>query len=226
MTLTDTPIAVLGTGMVGTTIATKLVELGHRVTLGTRTPDNPKAQAWLAAVASERAAVASFSDAARAAELVFNCTAGVASLEALRLAGAEALAGKILIDVSNPLDFSHGMPPRLSVCNDDSLGEQIQAAFPETKVVKTLNTISAPLMVDPRSLAGDHVVFVSGDDADAKRFVTQELLRDAFGWPEVIDLGGIATARGTEMYLPLWLRLWGALGTAQFNLAIVRGRDS
>jgi predicted dinucleotide-binding enzyme len=215
-------IAVLGTGMVGTTIATKLVELDHEVTLGSRTADNEKAIAWLASLDADNAAVATYADAARSAELLFNCTAGVASLEALRMAGAEAMAGKILIDVSNPLDFSHGMPPTLSVCNDSSLGEQIQAAFPETKVVKSLNTIAANIMVDPRTLPGEHVVFMAGDDADAKRFVEQTILRDWFGWRAVVDLGGIAASRGTEMYLPLWLRMWGALGTANFNVAIVR----
>jgi predicted dinucleotide-binding enzyme len=216
-------IAVLGTGVVGTTIASKLVELGHEVTLGSRTADNEKALAWLADVGADKAKVATYADAAAAAELLFNCTSGAASLEALTLAGAHNLADKILVDISNPLDFSRGMPPRLSICNDSSLGEQIQAAFPETKVVKSLNTIAATLMVDPRQLPGDHVVFVSGNDADAKRFVEQNILRDWFGWRAVLDLGDITSARGTEMYLPLWLRMWGALQTHMFNIAVVRG---
>lgn len=216
-------IAVLGTGMVGTTIASKLVDLGHEVALASRTTDNEKAQAWLAKVGAEKATVATYADAARSAELVFNCTSGAGSLEALHMAGAEALAGKILIDIANPLDFSRGMPPRLSVCNDSSLGEQIQAAFPQTQVVKSLNTINCNLMVEPSSLPGAHVVFVSGNDAEAKRFVEHTVLREWFGWKEVVDLGDISSARGTEMYLPLWLRMWGALQTADFNVAIVRG---
>lgn len=215
-------IAVLGTGMVGTTIASKLVDLGHEVTLASRTADNKNAQAWLAKIGADKAKVASYADAARSAELLFNCTSGAGSLEALRMAGAEALADKILVDIANPLDFSRGMPPRLSICNDSSLGEQIQAAFPETKVVKSLNTINCNLMVEPSLLPGEHVVFVSGNDADAKRFVEQHILRDWFGWKSVVDLGDISSARGTEMYLPLWLRMWGALGTANFNVAIVR----
>ena len=215
-------IAVLGTGMVGTTIASKLIELGHEVSLGSRSADNEKAKAWLEQIDSDRARAATFADAAGWAELVFNCTAGVASLEALQLAGADKLANKILVDVANPLDFSQGMPPRLSVCNETSLGEQIQAAFPETRVVKTLNTVAANLMVAPRDLPGDHVMFISGNDADAKREVEQTILRDWFDWPEVLDLGDITTARGTEMYLALWVRMWGALGTAAFNVAIVR----
>ena len=219
-------IAVLGTGIVGTTIATKLVSLGHTVSLGSRTATNEKGGAWLASLpATNRgsARVQTFANACAGAELVFNCTAGVASLEALAEAGAAALAGKILVDVANPLDFSQGMPPRLSICNDSSLGEQIQAAYPATKVVKSLNTMAAPLMVEPGRLPGKHVVFMAGDDAEAKRFVEATVLREWLGWPEVVDLGGIRSARGTEMYLPLWLSLWGALGTAEFNLSLVRG---
>jgi predicted dinucleotide-binding enzyme len=219
-------IAVLGTGMVGTTIATKLISLEHEVTLASRTADNVKARAWLAQVEQVEhrvAHVATFADATTNAELVFNCTAGVASLEALRLAGTANLAGKILIDLSNPLDFSRGMPPTLSICNDSSLGEQIQAAFPDTRVVKTLNTVNASLMVEPSKLPGNHVMFIAGNDAEAKQRVERMILREWFGWREVVDLGGIASARGTEMYLPLWLRMWGALGTANFNIAIVKG---
>jgi predicted dinucleotide-binding enzyme len=215
-------IAVLGTGMVGTTIATKLISLEHEVTLASRTADNAKAQAWLDKVGSRHAHAATFAQATANAELVFNCTSGVASLEALNLAGTANLAGKILVDIANPLDFSRGMPPTLSICNDSSLGEQIQAAFPDTRVVKTLNTVTASLMVDPAKLPGDHVMFIAGNDADAKQQIERTVLREWFGWREIVDLGGIASARGTEMYLPLWLRMWGALGTANFNIAIVR----
>ena len=215
-------IAVFGTGRVGTTLATKLVELGHRVTLGSRSADNEKGRAWLEQVDSDRASLASFADAAKDAELAFNCTSGAHSLEALHMAGAERLAGKILVDVANPLDFSQGMPPRLTVCNDESLGEQIQAAFPETKVVKSLNTVNVSVMVDPGRLPGEHVIFVAGNDADARRMVEQTVLRDWFGWREVIDLGDITGARGTEMYLSLWVRLYAALGTPDFNIALVR----
>jgi predicted dinucleotide-binding enzyme len=153
-------------------------------------------------------------------ELLFNCTAGTASLDALRAAGAEELRGKVLVEVANPLDFSGGMPPTLSVSNDDSLGEQIQREFPEARVVKALNTVTASVMVEP--IEGTNL-FVCGDDEAAKRQVV-ELLGD-FGWPagSVVDMGGIEQARGTEMYLALWIRLMGALGTPQFNIAVVRG---
>ncbi len=162
-----------------------------------------------------------FGDAAAHGEMVVNATAGAVSLEVLRQAGEENLNGKPLIDISNPLDFSKGMPPTLSVSNTDSLGEQIQRRFPEARVVKTLHTMNAYLMVDPIQLAGaDHTVFVSGDDAEAKTTVT-ELLR-SFGWTDLIDLGDITTARGTEMLLPVWLRLFGALQKPIFNFKIVR----
>lgn len=151
-----------------------------------------------------------------------NATNGAASLEALAAAGAANLAGKILVDVSNPLDFSQGMPPSLNPVNTESLGERIQASFPRTRVVKTLNTMNAGLMVDPARLAGgDHTVFLSGDDAGAKSVVTG-LLRE-LGHRDIIDLGDMTTARGAEMLLPLWLRLYGALGTPDFNIKVVRG---
>ncbi len=212
-------IGILGSGMVGQAIGAKLIELGHNVVVGTRDPG--KLQEWLGKVGG-KARAASFADAAAHGEIVFNCTAGVGSLEALKLAGERNLRGKVLLDVSNPLDFSKGMPPTLSLCNTDSVGEQIQRAFPGVRVVKTLNTVNCHLMVNPSQLAGgDHDIFVSGNDAAAKAQVT-EILKTWFGWKNVIDLGDITTARGVEMYLPLWLRLWGALQTPALNLKIVR----
>jgi predicted dinucleotide-binding enzyme len=198
-------IGVLGTGVVGTTIAAKLRELGHDVLIGSRS-------------AGEDAVP--FADAAAHGEVVFNCTGGMVSLEALGLAGAENLSGKVLVDVSNPLDFSKGRPPTLSVCNDDSVGEQIQRAFPETKVVKALNTMNASIMVDPASIPGEHDVFMCGNDEGAKAQVSE--LLQSFGWPaeRIVDLGGIGSARGQEMYLPLWLGLMGAFGPG-FNIKVV-----
>ncbi len=160
-------VAVLGTGGVGQTIASKLVELGHEVTMGSRSADNEDAGAWVEA-AGAGAAQGSFADAAAAGEIVFNCTAGGASLEALDAAGAENLAGKVLVDVANALDFSQGMPPTLSVCNDDSLAERIQAAHPDAKVVKALNTVNAAVMVEPGSLSEPSTIFVAGNDPGAK----------------------------------------------------------
>jgi 8-hydroxy-5-deazaflavin:NADPH oxidoreductase len=215
-------IGVLGTGMVGRAIAGKLVELGHEVTMGSRQAGNEKAVEW-ASEAGERAREGSFAEAAEFGEMVVNATAGSASLEALEAAGAENLAGKVLIDVANALDFSQGMPPTLTVCNDDSLAERIQRAFPEARVVKALNTVNASVMVTPGGLGESTNLFVCGNDEDAKAQVAE--LLQSFGWGEgqVVDLGDITSARGTEMYLPLWLRMMGALGTPQFNIGVVRG---
>jgi predicted dinucleotide-binding enzyme len=213
-------VGVLGTGAVGGTIASKLVALGHEVKMGSRTANNEKAVAW-AKEAGARASAGTYEDAAAFGEVLFNCTSGAGSIAALEAAGAANLRGKILLDVSNPLDFGKGMPPTLFVSNDDSLGERIQRAFPELKVVKTLNTVNCEIMVDPARLGADTDVFVSGNDKEAKARVS-EILRGWFGWKSVIDLGDITTARGTEAYLPLWIRLWGALGTPHFNVRVVR----
>ncbi len=225
-------LAVLGTGMVGQTLAAKLDALGHDVRLGTRDPaatlartepgafGNPSPAAW--AAAHPRIGVVTLADAAAHGEVVVNALSGAATLAGLEQAGADHLAGKVLIDVSNPLDFSRGMPPSLSVCNTDSLGEQVQRRFPAARVVKTLNTVNANLMVDPGALAGgDHTMFVCGDDADARRQVAG-WLREWFGWRDVVELGDLTAARGPEMFLPLWLRTWGALGTASFSFKVVR----
>jgi predicted dinucleotide-binding enzyme len=174
---------------------------------------------WLAA--HPQVKLAGFAEAAGHGEIVVNATAGTVSIAALKLAGADNLAGKVLLDIANPLDVSQGMPPTLFVKDTDSLGEQIQRTFPDTRVVKTLNTMTAAVMVDPAQLAGGaHSVFVSGNDNDAKKTATA--LLESFGHTDVIDLGDITTARGPEMLLPIWLRLWSALGTPLFNFRIVR----
>jgi len=222
-------IGILGSGVVGQTLGAKLIERGEDVVLGTRSPDKLEGKRgmggalddWLRTTGG-KARIASFADAAAHGEVLINATNGAGSLDALTLAGVRNLDGKILIDVANPLDFSRGMPPSLTVCNTDSLGEQIQRAFPNAKVVKTLNTTNAQVMVNPAQVGGgDHDLFVSGNDAAAKARVT-ELLKQWFGWRTVIDLGDITTARGAEMLLPIWVRLMGALGTPFFNFKIVR----
>jgi 8-hydroxy-5-deazaflavin:NADPH oxidoreductase len=215
-------IGVLGTGGVGVTIATALVDAGQDVRMGSRSAGNPKAVAWVATHGAS-ASEGSFADAAAFGETVFNCTAGSASLAALRAAGAANLTGKILVDLANPLDFSKGMPPVLTVCNTDSLGEQIQREFPGARVVKTLNTVNATLMANPSIVPGQHQIFVSGDDAAAKEQV-RIWLADWFGWgnDNILDLGGIDTARGTEMYLAFWIRAMVALETPLFNIHLAR----
>lgn len=217
-------IAVLGTGMVGIAIGTKLVQVGHHVTMGSRTVNNESATKW-AAPLGERARCATFADAAAFGELVFDCTNGANSIAALRQAGAANLRGKILIQVGNPLDTSKGMPPSLTVCNTDSLGEQTQREFPDVRVVKALNTVNCEIMIAPSRVPGDHDLFICGNDATAKREVSDRLC-EWFGWKpgNIIDLGDITNARGTEMFLALWVRLWGVLGTPHFNIHVVRGK--
>lgn len=213
-------IGILGTGMVGQTLGTKLAALGHDVFMGAREAGNERATGWARKVGGT-AGAGTFAQAAHYGDVLFNCTLGQASIEAITRAG-EHVDGKVLVDVSNPLDFSKGMPPSLFVSNTDSLGERIQRAFPTLKVVKALNTVNASVMVEPGRLGDEaHALFVSGNDHEAKVVVTA--LLESFGWKQVIDLGDITTARGTEQYLALWVRLWGALGTADFNVRIVRG---
>ncbi|MCA0430464.1 MAG: NAD(P)-binding domain-containing protein [Bacteroidetes bacterium] len=214
-------VAVFGTGNVGDTIGSKLIELGHSVMMGSRTADNEKAKAFVDKH-NGKASAGTFADAAAFGEIIFNCTAGVGSIEALKMAGEKNMNGKIIVDVANPLDFSKGIPPSLAVCNTNSLGEEIQKTFSQTKVVKALNTMWCGLMVNPTMInGGDHSTFVCGNDAEAKEEV--KTILKLFGWAEknILDLGDITKARGTEMYLPIWLSIYGATNNGAFNIKIV-----
>jgi 8-hydroxy-5-deazaflavin:NADPH oxidoreductase len=211
-------IGVLGTGMVGQTIGSKLVQLGHDVMMGSRQEAHPDAVSW-AKEAGHQALFGTFLNAGAFGEIIFNCTLGSASLDVLALVGADNLKNKILIDTSNPLDYS-GELWTLTVCNTDSLGEQIQRAFPDTFVVKTLNTVNFNVMVDSSKLLERTDVFLSGNSADAKAKVSA-ILRDWFGWRSVIDLGDIATSRGVEMYVVLWQNLRHAVSSRRFNIKVV-----
>ncbi len=224
-------IAVLGTGSVGQALAGRLAGLGHQVVMGTRdvaaslartTPDgwgNPAIGTW--AAANPQIKLVTYAEAAAFSDgIIVHAMNGHAAIDALHQAGEANLAGKILIDITNPLDFSKGFPPSLFVSNTDSLGEQIQAAFPALKVVKSLNTMSNPIMINPAAVPGDHTVFVNGNDADAKVAVA-ELLK-SFGWTDanIFDLGDITASRGVEMVLPLWVRIYGKTQTPFFNFNI------
>ncbi len=209
-------IGVLGTGPAGNAIGGKLVELGHDVMMGARSAANEKVVAFAQRTGGK---AGNFRDAAVHGELVFSCLRGDISLDVLTAVSAE-LEGKILVDVANPLDFSKGAPPTLAIANTDSLGEVLQRGLPNTRVVKTLNTVNNAVMINPGLIKGQHAVFVSGNDDEAKGKV-KDILR-SFGWQQIIDLGDISSARGPEQYLPLWLRLWKSLGTADFNIAIVK----
>jgi 8-hydroxy-5-deazaflavin:NADPH oxidoreductase len=224
-------IAILGTGVVGRTLAAGLAAAGHDVVIGTRDPEATLARAepdqmgtppyrdWQEQHAD--VTLRAYAEAAAHGEVVVNATAGEGALSVIGLAGPQRLAGRVLVDVSNPLDFSAGFPPTLAIKDTDSLAEAIQRAVPEAKVVKTLNTVTAAVMVDPGSVAGgDHTVFLSGDDAEAKATVAG--LLEQLGWRDIVDLGDLSTARGQEMFVPLWLRLMRALGTPQFGVKVVR----
>jgi predicted dinucleotide-binding enzyme len=211
-------IAIIGTGVVGRTLAQGLQRVGHDVVVGTRDPDETgRREEWAGLEIPLRSLGLVMADA----DLVVNATNGMASLSALDEVGADHLADKVLVDVSNPLDFSAGFPPILSVKDTDSLAEQIQRAFPEARVVKSLNTVTASVMVDPGSVGdGDTTIFAAGDDPEARQQVVG-LLRE-LGWQDIVELDGLHNARGLEMWLPLWVRLMGALGTAEFNIKLVR----
>lgn len=228
-------IAVLGTGIVGQTLSSKLTEIGHNVMMGTRDVQeklqeegmdrygNPPLKDWIAKNGSVK--LVSFADAAEFGEMIINATSGANTLNALDLATEENLAGKVIVDVSNPLDFSRGMPPSLieGLNNTNSLGEEIQREFPDTKVVKTFNTMNCYLMVNPSSVgSGNHVNYISGNDNDAKQKV-KDLLKE-FGWKEenIMDLGDITAARAQESVLPIWLRIMSTLKSAEFNFQVVR----
>ena len=210
-------MGVLGSGMVAQALSARLAELGHNVVIGTRDPY--KLKGWQSS--NQRVLIGSFAETAKHGDMIINATNGSGSLNALNLAGEENLTGKILVDVSNPLDFSNGFPPSLTVFGTDSLAEQIQRAFPMTRVVKTLNTVNARVMTHPLEVAnGDHHVFISANDGDAKVQVS-ELLK-SFGWIHIFDLGDLSTARGSEAYVMLWVRLYGSLNTGMINIKIMK----
>lgn len=226
-------IGIIGSGNVAQTLGDKLLDVGHEVMISSRDLDAektsgfgtvPSANAWVAAQQAkghQGAAAGSVAATAAFGDLLINATSGVASLAALGVAERSDIEGKVLIDLSNPLDFSGGMPPTLAFCNTESLGERIQAAYPGARVVKTLNTVSVAVMVAPGALPEATDMFVAGNDAEAKRWVTEEVLKGWLGWSRVVDLGDITNARGTEMYLPLWVRLFGLTQTPMLNIKVV-----
>lgn len=225
-------IGILGTGVVGQTIAEKLIQLDHQVMIGTRNKEKtlakkdkdtfgrPPFSEWIKN--NSRVNFGTYNEAAQFGEFLVNATNGDGTMPALEAAGKNNLANKIMLDISNPLDFSKGMPPSLSISNTDSLGELIQRTYPELKVVKSLNTLNAYLMVNPKLLPESTNIFLNGNDVNAKTEVKK--LLTSFGWAEkdIIDMGDISTARGTEQILPIWVRLWMAMQTPMFNFKVVK----
>lgn len=210
-------IGILGTGMVGETLGTKFVQLGHQVKMGSRTASNESAAKWVKA-AGANASQGTFADAAGFGEMVFICLKGMVFLDVAKTLSPNALSGKVVVDVSNPLEFSNESMT-LSICNNNSLGEEVQKAIPSAKVVKSFNTVNCEVMVDPAK-GGNPTMFVCGNDSDAKKRFT-ELIR-TLGWRDVIDLGDITKSRGTEALMHLWMNLFGLFGTPHFGWKIVR----
>ncbi len=215
-------IAILGTGIVGRTLGSALVDAGHEVHLGSRSADHEGARLW-AATSGERGHAGTFAEAlAFTDEVVLNCTAGTASLEAVRMAGIDAFEERLVLDVANPLDFSGGMPPRITTgAGGESLGEQLQALLPMARIVKVLNTVNSDLMVEPDLVPGGHHLFICGDSDEAKERA-RHLLSEWFGWhaEQFLDLGGIRAARGTEAYVAFWITVMQALGTPHFSVEV------
>ncbi|MBA4853175.1 NADPH-dependent F420 reductase [Emticicia sp. BO119] len=214
-------IGILGTGIVGKTIGSKLIQLGYEVKMGSRTATNEKAIAW-AKANGNKALTGTFADVATFDEIVFNCTKGEVTLEVFKQAGIENFDGKTIIDISNPLDFSQGMPPILApqYSNSNSLGEEVQKLLPNAYVVKTLNIVNCEVMVEATKSGGVPTMFVCGNNADAKEAV-QGILNQ-FGWTDIMDLGDISTARGTEMMLPIWLRIYLSTQNGYFGFKVIR----
>jgi predicted dinucleotide-binding enzyme len=214
-------IGILGTGVVGSTIGIKLIELGYEVKMGSRIPKNEKALAWAKSL-GEKASVGTFESAASFGSIIFNCTKGEAALDVLKSLSTASIENKVLIDISNPLDFSKGMPPSLypSLSNTNSLGEEIQKALPHTKIVKTLNIVSAGTMVNPGNIQGEPSMFICGNDGAAKSETVKLLTQ--FGWKDIIDLGDITAARGIEMLLPVWIRTMQLMGNGNFAFKVLR----
>lgn len=212
-------IGIFGTGIVGKTIGTRLIGLGYNVMMGSRTSDNENAINWKNSQ-QNNASNGTFEDVAKFADIIFNCTKGMVSLDVMHLAGIDNLNNKVIVDLSNPLDFSNGFPPSLTICNTNSLGEELQKLLPNAHIVKTLNTMNCEIMVNPNLVPGKHDVFICGNDESSKQSVVKIL--NKFGWTEPIDLGDITNARGTEMMLPIWVRLYGNLKHGKFNFAIIK----
>jgi 8-hydroxy-5-deazaflavin:NADPH oxidoreductase len=224
-------IGILGTGMVGQVVGAALAAKGHTVMIGTRDVQKSLASTepngygmpafGLWHKDNQHIKVGTFAEAAKFGEVLVNATSGLGSLEALNMAGADNLGSKVLIDIANELDFSKGMPPRALANDTRSLGEDIQTAFPNLKVVKTLNTMSAFVMVNAALVDnGNSTVFINGNDANAKAQVS-EILK-SFGWHDIMDLGDITASRSVEMLLPVWLKSWGVIGNTPFNFKIAR----
>lgn len=197
-------VGILGSGVVGQSLGRGFAGRGHEVVLGTRTPDSEKLAPWKREV-GDRGRTGTFAQAAAYGEVLVVAVLGTAAEQAIDLAGPRSFDGKVVIDVTNPLDFSKGMPPGLFVGMTDSLGERIQRKLPRAKVVKCFNIVNNQTMIDPSNTGTKPTMLLCGNDEGAKRKVTEIL--EQFGWDDVVDIGGIDGARWLEAHVPLWVRV-------------------
>ena len=218
--LARSQVGVLGSGEVGRRLAAGFGSRGHDVMIGSRDPDKPELREWLS---SDGAGVkaGTFQEAAAHGELLVLAVLGNAAQQAIADAGAENFSGKVVIDAMNPLDFSGGFPPKLSISGEDSLGERVQRALPDAKVVKAFNTIGNPYFVDPRFSEGQPTMLIAGDDEGAKRTVGDLLA--GFGWSDVVDLGGIEGARELEAICIAWVKIGGRRGSWDHGFKLLVG---
>ena len=213
-------IGVLGSGTVGKVLAAGFASRGHDVMIGTRDPDKPELQEWLAGEGSGVKA-GGFAQTAAHGNLLVLAVFGDAAEQAIAQAGPESFAGKVVIDTTNPLDFSRGFPPKLSISGEDSLGERVQRAIPQARVVKAFNTIGNPYYVDPSFSEGKPTMLIAGNDEAAKQTVA-DVLHD-FGWPEPVDLGGIESSRELEAICIAWVKIGGRRGAWDHGFALLVG---
>jgi predicted dinucleotide-binding enzyme len=218
--MADLPtVGVLGSGGVGRKLASGFKGRGHAVMIGSRDPAKDELQRWLEEEGTGVEA-GSFADTARFGQLLVLAVLGDAASAAIELAGPEAFAGKVVIDAMNPLDFSQGVPPRLSISGQDSLGERVQRLLPDAKVVKAFNTIGNPYFVDPQLDGDQPTMFIAGDD-DAKRTVGEVL--ESFGWPPAVDIGDITGSRELEALCIMWVKIGFKRGAWDHGLKLLVG---
>ncbi len=213
-------VGVLGSGEVGRRLAAGFRSRGHDVMIGSRDPGKPELREWLSGDGAGIQA-GTFAQAAAHGELLVLAVLGNAAEEAIADAGADNFSGKVVIDAMNPLDFSGGFPPKLSVTGEDSLGERVQRALPDANVVKAFNTIGSPYFVNPKFSAGDPTMLIAGDDERAKRTVG-DVLAD-LGWSDTVDIGGIEGSRELEAICIAWVKIGGARGSWDHGFKLLVG---
>lgn len=218
--LAQTRVGVLGTGEVGRRLAAGFASRGHEVVIGSRDPAKPELAEWLSGDGAGVVA-GTFAEAAAHGELLVLAVLGDAAEAVIADAGPSNFGGKVVIDAMNPLDFSGGFPAKLSISGEDSLGERVQRALPEAKVVKAFNTIGNQYFVEPSFSEGQPTMLIAGNDEEAKRTV-EEVLTD-FGWSDVVDIGGIEGARELEAICIAWVKIGGARDAWDHGFKLLAG---